>query len=1271
MKRTLSFLLALAMLLSVIPMTALTTAAVTADEAAETGETYGVSSGEALFAMLEKDTLAGDVMTINVNADINYYVTTEGVSGDASYLRYACTLGQGKKILNLNGHKLHFYNDYSVIVDHYGAGSQYLSAHNRQCLFEIPTGADLIVNGKNSESVHATVQYHGKLLDKCDAIDQRDIFEIRGGNLTVNSGNFIAGGDLTSYTHGSTKTYYLVSGMAIRAISGNLTVNGGYFEGRGVYTYNLSRNCALYAAESMSSVVIYDGEFVGASHANVLDITGDEVIKGGLYKLDTTSGRVGTEYNNSYFSSLNYGVQGITINDPSPYTHYYTRADANDVGHYDDVPYDSIKANPNYLRNTKNQMVLIIPNDGKTAGQEETSELKFRCRGKQYSTQDDIRWHVGDPLDVYLEPESFYYEENDPYDDMNNGIFWHMNNTSVDLIEYISDGNQPVILEDQEIDIFKDSSGRYYFNLNGFSQYIKNKLYEGHTYCFKFSVEESWHTNNYRYVTHTGRFYVTISQSITQLSCEIDEPEYYKLPTANVYTDISTDICEINLVSWTYKTSESDSWHSMSDSDYFRRDRIYAANFIVNMKTGYTLVNNPVFYVNGEQANVSYSNTGGLIASAEFDMRAEPISSISIYDVPAPVDGDTPIYSYDYPGGYYYVDPMYMDWRDGYGFLMKKADTFEGGKDYTVYFHVTTDNGYSFADEIGAFINGNPARVTEKWTDSYGTGHARVEYTFTCPITYETINSLNVTVTEPEAGKELSYSASVPSGMGYEIESYSNGSSWKDGMKWVDEYGENLPIGTKAEAGESYTAWVSLEITDTDGYRFAPADMIMAYMNDNDAEVHEFDEFNYGVYYTFTVPEAGSSTEIESFDVTITAPEADGSPSYIASAPSGSGYIVEDYDMDGEWLDGVKWQDQSGFNIDPASDTTFTAGLRYTVTVSLILTDSATVSDKSLTNGTINGEPIDGFYWYGSNNVIIWHEFLIEDAPLSGTFGNMCTWTFDPDSGVLTISGKEYSHMPRTMSSDEIPWSAYKNDIRKAVIEDSVTGSLGTNAFKQCGNLTEAVIGNNITEIGWSAFEDCPKLTKVTFGEKVSTLGPECFCNTGFTSVTIPDTVTWIREYAFCNCEKLESVDLGSGVGRVGECAFLNCPMTEITIPDSVKQIDNKAFGFVGTDTIDGFKITANDNAAAKAYAERNGFTYVDTAAPQTKTLLGDVDGDGEVSILDATAIQRRLAGLSTEYVEAAADLDEDGEVSILDATEIQRFLAGLSTKGQRIGQYI
>ena len=70
--------------------------------------------------------------------------------------------------------------------------------------------------------------------------------------------------------------------------------------------------------------------------------------------------------------------------------------------------------------------------------------------------------------------------------------------------------------------------------------------------------------------------------------------------------------------------------------------------------------------------------------------------------------------------------------------------------------------------------------------------------------------------------------------------------------------------------------------------------------------------------------------------------------------------------------------------------------------------------------------------------------------------------------------------------------------------------------------------------------------------------------------------------------------------------------------------------------------------------------------------LLGDVDGDNVVTILDATYIQRKLAGLPNQngFIEEASDTDGDGDLSILDATFIQRWLAGL-TANENIGKMI
>ena len=62
--------------------------------------------------------------------------------------------------------------------------------------------------------------------------------------------------------------------------------------------------------------------------------------------------------------------------------------------------------------------------------------------------------------------------------------------------------------------------------------------------------------------------------------------------------------------------------------------------------------------------------------------------------------------------------------------------------------------------------------------------------------------------------------------------------------------------------------------------------------------------------------------------------------------------------------------------------------------------------------------------------------------------------------------------------------------------------------------------------------------------------------------------------------------------------------------------------------------------------------------------LMGDADGDGTVTINDATTIQRHTAQLTTLTGDRlkAADVNSDGKADINDATMIQKFLAGIIT---------
>ena len=58
--------------------------------------------------------------------------------------------------------------------------------------------------------------------------------------------------------------------------------------------------------------------------------------------------------------------------------------------------------------------------------------------------------------------------------------------------------------------------------------------------------------------------------------------------------------------------------------------------------------------------------------------------------------------------------------------------------------------------------------------------------------------------------------------------------------------------------------------------------------------------------------------------------------------------------------------------------------------------------------------------------------------------------------------------------------------------------------------------------------------------------------------------------------------------------------------------------------------------------------------------IMGDADGDGRITISDATLIQRAGIGLEqlSEVRAKVSDVNGDGRVSVLDTTCVQKYLA-------------
>ena len=121
----------------------------------------------------------------------------------------------------------------------------------------------------------------------------------------------------------------------------------------------------------------------------------------------------------------------------------------------------------------------------------------------------------------------------------------------------------------------------------------------------------------------------------------------------------------------------------------------------------------------------------------------------------------------------------------------------------------------------------------------------------------------------------------------------------------------------------------------------------------------------------------------------------------------------------------------------------------------------------------------------------------------------------------------------------------------------------------------------------------------------------------------------------------------------------------EFEIPATVTEIEDKALGYWRDEEagemkkIEGLTIVGEKGSEAERYANDNGFAF------RTKGgyILGDADGDGVITVMDVTAVQKHIAEINilTGDRFLAADVNRDGVVDISDATQIQKYVADIN----------
>ncbi len=193
----------------------------------------------------------------------------------------------------------------------------------------------------------------------------------------------------------------------------------------------------------------------------------------------------------------------------------------------------------------------------------------------------------------------------------------------------------------------------------------------------------------------------------------------------------------------------------------------------------------------------------------------------------------------------------------------------------------------------------------------------------------------------------------------------------------------------------------------------------------------------------------------------------------------------------------------------------------------------------------------NGVAGYGKNSLPSGKLFFGDVS--SGACGENLSYSFDPETGALTVTGSG----AMTDYPSAAPWATFGEALHRVSVPEGLT-SVGKNAFHGCSGLESISLGDNVEAMGENAFLDCPLL---------KTAGP--------TGGGYDIEFAWRRtvpDNAFNGANCLESVTLPGSLLKLGDRAFYGCSRLEdLKIPDGLEIIgSNVITGCAALDSLGG-----------------------------------------------------------------------------------------------------
>lgn len=229
-------------------------------------------------------------------------------------------------------------------------------------------------------------------------------------------------------------------------------------------------------------------------------------------------------------------------------------------------------------------------------------------------------------------------------------------------------------------------------------------------------------------------------------------------------------------------------------------------------------------------------------------------------------------------------------------------------------------------------------------------------------------------------------------------------------------------------------------------------------------------------------------------------------------------------------------------------------------------------------------------------------------------------------------------------------------------------------------NLKTVNLNDGLQYIGEGAFFSMGKIKNMTVPASVTYIGVQAIGyyppdpdNPFVLSEVIPNFVVYgtsgteAQTYADSNGIQFNSIASGTTVkGTAKSYLSADDTVTIQLVKSGVAVYETTVKGNSTDYSISGVANgTYTMRVSKKSHADRE-YTVKVWSADVTQNVeifpIGDVNSDGDISVVDATLVQKYIVGLEklTDLQKKSAEVNGDGEISVVDATLIQKYIVGL-----------